>query len=171
VKNTLKFTLPKMGAGCGGSVLRNPVGSAQATAVADALAALAERDEAFLAAELDRVAEFMTEDYLQTDTNGCVVDKKAWLTGFYEPLIADINSGKFRWHRFQRSEIKTRLMNNVVVMVGNLRMTYSRDNAARSPDGLGDDADVIQFTHVWAMRDATWKLAVVHNSKLMVEDL
>jgi hypothetical protein len=171
LKNTLKFTLPKMGAGCGGSVLRNPVNSAQATAVADALAALAERDEAFLAAELDCVASFMTDDYLQTDTLGCVVDKKTWLKGFYEPLIADIASGRFHWYLFQRSEIKTRLMNNVVVMVGNLRMKYSRDNGAATAGRLGETTDVIQFTHIWAMRDATWKLAVVHNSKAMAEEL
>src|SRR4051812_22470717 len=121
MKNPLRFNLPRMSAGCGGALLRNPAAPAQATALADALAALAERDDAFLAADANLVAEFMTDDYLQTDIHGLVQDKKTWLSAYYRPLPADMRAGRVRWDLFQRSELKPRLMNNVVVIIGNLR--------------------------------------------------
>jgi hypothetical protein len=150
-----------MSAGCGGALLRNPAAPVQATAVADALAALAERDDAFLSADPDTVAQFMTDDYLQTDIHGIVQDKKTWLANYYRPLASEMKSGGVRWDLFQRSELKTRIMNNVVVIIGNLRyrcVTHLADIAQTS------EVQVLHFTHVWAMRDTRWKLAVVHNA-------
>jgi ketosteroid isomerase-like protein len=160
MKNPLKFNLPRMSAGCGGALLRNPAAPAQATAVADALAALAERDDAFLSADPNLVAQFMTDDYLQTDIHGLVQDKKAWLAAYYCPLAAEMKAGRLRWDLFQRSELKTRLMNNVVVIIGNLRYRCTTESASAPPRA----ADLLHFTHVWAMRDTRWKLAVVHNA-------
>lgn len=171
MKNPLKFNLPRMSAGCGGALLRNPSAPAQATALADALAALAERDDAFISGDPHLIAEFMTDDYLQTDIHGLVQDKKTWLADYYRPLAADMKAGRVRWDLFQRSELKTRLMNNVVVIIGNLRYrcTTKLDNAVASvnlPAAIvnATEAEILHFTHVWAMRDTRWKLAVVHNA-------
>ena len=171
MKNPLKFNLPRMSAGCGGALLQNPSAPAQATAVADALASLAERDDAFLSGDPDLIAEFMTDDYLQTDIRGLVQDKKSWLADYYRPLSSDMKAGRIRWDLFQRSELKTRLMNNVVVIIGNLRFRCTtRLEAAMAPVTLPNavanatEAEVLHFTHVWAMRDTRWKLAVVHNA-------
>jgi len=161
MKNPLRFNLPRMGAGCGGALLRNPSAPAQATALADALAALAERDDAFLSGDFNLMAEYMTDDYLQTDIHGVVQDKKAWLANYYRPMASELKAGRLRWDLFQRSELKTRLMNNVVVIVGNLRYRC----VTQSPEIVqASDAHVLHFTHVWAMRDTRWKLAVVHNA-------
>jgi hypothetical protein len=154
-----------MSAGCGGALLRNPAAPVQATAVADALSALAERDDAFLAADPDLVSQFMTDDYLQTDIHGLVQDKKTWLGSYYRPLAGDMKAGRLRWDLFQRSELKTRLMNNVVVIIGNLRYRCVTQSADLSQPAA---ADVLRFTHVWAMRDTRWKLAVVHNAAATV---
>jgi hypothetical protein len=161
MKNPLKFNLPRMSAGCGGALLRNPSAPAQATALADALAALAERDDIFLSGDPNLIAEFMTDDYLQTDINGLVQDKKTWLANYYRPMAAELKAGHLRWDLFQRSELKTRLMNNVVVIIGNLRYRC----VTQTPEiAQALDAHVLHFTHVWAMRDTRWKLAVVHNA-------
>ncbi len=48
-------------------------------AESEVLAVVSERDKAFLAADVDKVASFMADEYLQTDVNGRVQDKKAWL--------------------------------------------------------------------------------------------
>jgi len=41
----------------------------QSSAKAEVLAALAERDKAFVAGDETKVAQFMSEDYLQTDVS------------------------------------------------------------------------------------------------------
>ena len=44
--------------------------TAQSSAQAEVLAALAERDKAFVAGDETKVAQFMSEDYLETDIWG-----------------------------------------------------------------------------------------------------
>ena len=51
----------------------------QSLAKAEVLAALAEGDKAFVAGDETKVAEFMSEDYLQTNVSGNVEDKQAGL--------------------------------------------------------------------------------------------
>ena len=47
----------------------------QSSAKAEVLAALAERDKAFVAGDETKVAQVMSEDYLQTDVSGHVQDQ------------------------------------------------------------------------------------------------
>lgn len=68
----------------------------QSSAKAEVLAALAERDKAFVAGDETKVAEFMSEDYLQTDVAGNIQDKQAWLNEYYRPMAPLLKSGKTR---------------------------------------------------------------------------
>jgi hypothetical protein len=90
----------------------------QSTPKADVLAALAERDKAYLAGEEAKVAQFMSEDYLQTDVKGKVTDKQAWLNEFYRPMAPLLKSGKTRYVTFERSDIVVRDFGDTMVVAG-----------------------------------------------------
>lgn len=64
------------------------------------------------------VVSVLADEYLQTDVNGRVQDKKAWLDEYYKPLSRKMRSGEFRWDAFARSDMKTRVFNDVVVVIG-----------------------------------------------------
>lgn len=64
----------------------------QSSAKAEVLAALAERDKAFVAGEEAKLAQFMSEDYLQTDVSGNIQDKQAWLNEYYRPMAPLLRS-------------------------------------------------------------------------------
>ncbi len=66
----------------------------QSFAKAEVLAALAERDKAFVAGDDTKVAQFMSQDYLQTDVSGNVQDKQAWLNKYYLPMAPLLKSAK-----------------------------------------------------------------------------
>src|SRR6516164_10452695 len=79
------------------------IAAGQSSAKAEVLAALAERDKAFVAGDETKVAQFMSEDYLQTDVSGNIQDKQAWLNEYYRPMAPLLKSGKTRWVTFDRS--------------------------------------------------------------------
>src|SRR5262244_945027 len=66
----------------------------QSSSKAEVLAALAERDKAFVAGDETKVAQFMSEDYLQTDVSGNIQDKQAWLNEYYGPMAPLLKSGR-----------------------------------------------------------------------------
>ncbi len=87
----------------------------QSSAKAEVLAALAERDKAFVAGDETKVAQFMSEDYLQTDVSGNIQDKQAWLNEYYRPMTPLLKSGKTRWVTFDRSDIVVRDLGDTMV--------------------------------------------------------
>ena len=54
----------------------------QSSAKDEVLAACVERDKAFVAGDETKVAQVMSEDYLQTDVSGHIQDKQAWLNEY-----------------------------------------------------------------------------------------
>ncbi len=92
----------------------------QSSSKAEVLAALAERDKAFVAGDETKVAQFMAEDYLQTDVEGNVQDKQAWLNEYYRPMAPLLKSGETRWVTFDRSDIVTRDLGDTMVVAGKL---------------------------------------------------
>ena len=75
----------------------------QSSAKDEVLAALAERDKAFVAGDETKVAQFMSEDYLQTDVSGHVQDKQAWLKEYFGPLAPLLRSGQTQVTAFDRT--------------------------------------------------------------------
>lgn len=82
------------------------VPSPKSAVEAEVLAALAERDKAFLAGDEDAVARFMVDDYLQTDAAGHVQDKATWLKEYFEPIAAKIKSGEWHWEVFRKTDLR-----------------------------------------------------------------
>jgi len=137
----------------------------QSSAKAEVLAALAERDKAFVAGDETKVAQFMSEDYLQTDVSGNVEDKQAWLNEYYRPLAPLLKSGKTQLATFDRSEIVVRDFGETMVVAGKGTLKFVGVNpwnpkVTYSPG----PARVYRFTHVWIKRGGAWKLAVIHNA-------
>lgn len=148
------------------AVIQGAVG--QSTPEAEVLAALAERDKAYLAGDEAKVAQFMTEDYLQTDVEGKVTDKQAWLNEFYRPMAPLLKSGKTRYVMFERSDIVVRDFGDTVVVAG--KQTVKHVGVEPWDPGITIPSDsrrpplTLRFTHVWIKRDGAWKLAAVHNA-------
>ncbi len=138
----------------------------QSSAQAEVLAAVAERDKAFVAGDEAKVAQFMSEDYLQTDIWGNVQDKQSWLNEYYRPMAPKLKSGESRWATFDRSDVVVRDFGDTIAVAGNFtiklvgvspwnpKVTYPADSPAHT----------LRFTHVWIKRGGAWKLAVVHNA-------
>jgi ketosteroid isomerase-like protein len=140
----------------------------QSSATTEVLAALAERDKAYLAGDETKVAQFMSEDYLQTSVSGDVQDKQAWLKEFYGPLAPMLRSGKTRYVTFERSDIVVRDFGDTMVMAGKQTLKHVGvdpwDPKIAIPADSPRPPGTLRFTHVWIKRGGAWKLAVVHNA-------
>ena len=66
----------------------------------EVLAAFVERDKAFVAGDESKVAQVLSEDYLQTDVSGHVQDKQAWLNEYFRPMAPLLRSGETRLTTF-----------------------------------------------------------------------
>ena len=140
----------------------------QSTSKAEVLAALAERDKAYLAGDEAKVAQFMSEDYLQTDVKGKVTDKQAWLNEFYRPMAPLLKSGKTRYVTFERSDIVVRDFGDTIVIAGKQTLKHVGVEPWDPKITIPSDSPrlplTLSFTHVWIKRDGAWKLAAVHNA-------
>ena len=140
----------------------------QSTRESEVLAALAERDKAYLAGDETKVAQFMTEDYLQTDVLGNVLGKQAWLNEFYRPMAPLLKSGKTRYVAFERSDIVVRDFGDTMVVAGKQTLKHVGvepwDPKITIPSDSPRPPLTLRFTHVWIKRDGAWKLAAVHNA-------
>ncbi len=112
--------------------------------------------EAFLAGDLETVKRMTAEDYLQTDVNGKVQNKSAWLDEYYLPIIAQMKTGQFKWDAFERKNIQLRRYGKVAVLIG---------RTAFKDSGSGKTRELC-FTQVWIKRDGEWQRAVFHNAWL-----
>jgi len=140
----------------------------QSSAKAEVLAALAERDKAFVAGDETKVAQFMSEDYLQTDVSGNIQDKQAWLNEYYRPMAPLLKSGKTQWVTFDRSDIVVRDLGDTMVVAGKQTIKHVGVNpwnpTITTPPDSTRPPLTLRFTHVWIKRGGAWKLAVVHNA-------
>lgn len=80
------------------------ISAGQSSAKDEVLAALAEQDRAFLAGDETKVGQIKSEDYLQTDVEGNVLDKRTWFKEYFAPLAPRLRSGETRFTRFDRSD-------------------------------------------------------------------
>ena len=137
----------------------------QSSAKAEVLAALAERDKSFVTGDETKVAQLMSEDYLQTDVSGHVQDKQAWLNEYYRPLALLLKSGETRCATFDRSNIVVRDLGDTVAVAGEQSFKFAGVNPWNPKVTFQPGPPrVLRFTHVWIKRDGAWKLAVVHNA-------
>ena len=148
------------------ATVRSAVG--QSTPKDEVLAALAGRDEAYLAGDETRLAQFMTEEYLQTDVAGNVFDKQTWLREFYRPLAPLLKSGKTRYVTFERSDLVVRDLGDTMVIAGKQTLKHVGVQPWNPKITIPSDSPrpplTLRFTHVWVKRDGAWKLAAVHNA-------
>lgn len=110
--------------------------------------------EAFLAGDIATVEHMTADDYLQTDVNGKVQDKGAWLAEYYRPIVAHMKTGEFKWEVFERKVEQVRLYGNVAVLIGRIRIATK----------LSPKPVEFRFTQVWVKRNGEWQRAVLHNA-------
>ena len=112
--------------------------------------------EAFLAGDIATVEHMTADDYLQTDVNGKVQDKAAWLAEYYKPIVARMKTGEFKWELFEREIEQVRFYENIAVLIGRIRLATK---ANPKPCEL-------RFTQLWVKRNGEWQKAIFHNSVL-----
>lgn len=143
--------------------------SQKSQAEAEVLAAVADRDRALLAGDVTKVERSMEDEYLQTDVNGRVQDKAAWLKEYYKPIAPKIKSGEFRWGVFDRNDLQVRDFGSVAIVVGTLSLKAV--GMRWSGKGWTSPGETARFTQVWVKRDGQWKIAAVHNALLPEKDM
>ena len=137
----------------------------QASAKDEVLAALAEQDKAFLAGDETKVGQIKSEDYLQTDVEGKVLDKQTWFKEYFAPLAPRLRSGETRFTTFDRSDIVVRDFGDTVVVIGKLSYKYAGVNPWDPKVTFQPGPPrVLRFTAVWIKRGGAWKEAVLHNA-------
>ena len=149
-----------------GGIVQTAAG--QSSAKAEVLAALAERDKAFVAGDEVNVAQSMSDDYLQTDVYGNIQDKQAWLKDYYGPMVPLLKSGKTRWVTFDRSDIVVRDLGDTFIVAGKMAIKHVGVDPGNpkhiTPPDSARPPLTFSFTHVWIKHGGVWKLAVVHNA-------
>jgi hypothetical protein len=139
--------------------------SGQSSAKDEVLAAFSERDKVFVAGDETKMAQVMSDDYLQTDVSGHVQDKQAWLSEYFRPLAALLRSGETRVTTFDRSDIVVRDLGDTVVVAGKQTFKFAGvDPWNPKVNFQPGPPRVLRFTQVWIKRSEAWKLAVVHNA-------
>ena len=142
-----------------------PTAAGQSSAKAEVLAALAERDKAFVAGDETKVAQVMSEDYLQTSVSGKVQDKQAWLNEYFRPMAPLLRSGETSLTTFDRSDIAVRDFGDTVVITGKLMYKFAGVNPSDRKSAFQPGPPrVIRFTQVWIKRGGAWKVAALHNA-------
>ena len=134
-----------------------PAQTSPTSADAEVLKAVDEFYKAFLAGDIETVTRMTADDYLQTDVNGQVQDKAAWLAHYYEPMVRGVKAGTFKWEVFERKDIKVRRYGDVAVLIGRTRLKRNGPNSV---------ARELRFTQVWVKREGRWQRAVFHNALL-----
>jgi ketosteroid isomerase-like protein len=148
---------------CAGFLLTCEMGRGQSKAASEALAALAERDAAFRAGDVDKVAGFMADEYLQTDIWGHVQDKEAWLKQYYRPMAGRLKSGELKWTVMERTEIVSRELGDTVILAGK-QTIQGVDGRLGEPSRSDAPPMSLRFTHVWVKRGGKWQVAMIHNA-------
>ena len=113
--------------------------------------------DAFLAGDIETVKRMTADDYLQTDVNGRVQDKAAWLAEYYEPIVRRMKAGA-QMGGLRRSDIQVRRYGDVAVLIGRTTLKGS--------GGGSEVARELRFTQVWVKRHGQWQRAVFHNAYL-----
>lgn len=122
--------------------------------IPEALAAADRFYAAFVTGD-EAVVEQMTPDnYLQTDVDGHVQDRTAWLNEYLHPLVARMKAGQ-RWRVFERHVEAQRVVGNTVVLAGTITLQASSSTTAPR---------TLRFTQVWQKRGGAWLRSVVHNA-------
>ena len=122
----------------------------QSSAKDEVLAAFTERDKAFVAGDETKVAQFMSEDYLQTSVSGKVQDKQAWLKEYFGPLAPSLRSGETRLTTFDRSDIVVRDFGDTFIVAGKLLYKFAGVDPWNPNTAFQTGPPrVIRFTEVW----------------------
>ncbi|HTK94430.1 MAG TPA: nuclear transport factor 2 family protein [Terriglobales bacterium] len=130
---------------------------------------MSERVQASLAGDTERVAAFLSDDYLQTDISGHIQDKTTWLKEYFIPLAQLINAGRFRWDKYDQSELRFRIYKDFAVVMG--RLDAQGTGAKWSPEQHTWVADpnatfkaTLWFTHVYKKQNGKWLLVALQNA-------
>ncbi len=128
--------------------------ASRTSAESEVLKAVEKFIDAFVAGDVETVKRMTAEDYLQTDVNGKVQDKSAWLAEYYLPLVERMKTGQLKWDVYERKDIQVRRYGNVAVLIG--QTTFKTSDAPKASE--------LRFTQVWVKRHGNWQRAVYHNA-------
>ena len=135
---------------------------------ADLLALMAKRRKASIEGNSKAIAESMADEYVQTDINGNVRGKQAWLDEDFKPLAALIEGGKFHWEAFEEKDIHLALLGDTAVATGRLVLQGAGARADQARHTWVADAGAmfrssLEFTRVYSRQHGEWVLVAVHE--------
>lgn len=129
--------------------------------------AIAKRHEAMVDGDEDLVDQLTAKEYSQTDIFGHVQNKAAWMAEYFRPLAFLQKTGKFRWERYEESDVQVTILGPTAVVTGALSM---KGTGAKFTTGKWEESPqstiegTLRFTRVWVKQDGAWVLAALHNA-------
>lgn len=131
-------------------------------------ALMAERRKASLEGDTAKIADSMTDDYLQTDIAGYRQDKATWLKEYFNPLADLIKANKFRWEEYEQSNLQFRFYGDCAVVTGELQLKGTGAKSGPQHSWVADPnatiGGTLHFTHVYVRRNGRWLIAALHNA-------
>jgi ketosteroid isomerase-like protein len=128
---------------------------------------IAERRKASLEGDVERIANSMVDEYLQTDIYGNRQDKTAWLNEYFKPLAELIKGGMFRWEVYEQKDVRFRFFGDCAVVTGKLELKGVGAKISPQHRWVADPNEsfnaTLHFTHVYIKRNGKWLLAALHN--------
>jgi ketosteroid isomerase-like protein len=138
------------------------------SAEAELRAAMGERLKASLEGDTEKIASSLADEYLQTDINGYVQDKTAWLNEYFKPLAELIKAGKFRWEVFEQKDVQIRIYGDCAVVIWALELKGSGARPTPQHTLVADPSAsfhrTLRSTAVYIRRNGKWLLAALHNA-------
>lgn len=130
-------------------------------------AAIEQRHQAMLDGDEGGVDRLTAKEYLQTDIFGRVQNKATWMSEYFRPLASLQKAGKFRWERYEESDVQVTMLGQTAVVTGALSM---KGTGAKFTTGKWEESPqstiegTLRFTRVWVKQDGAWVLAALHNA-------
>jgi ketosteroid isomerase-like protein len=139
------------------------------SAEAELRAVMAERHQASLEGDSEKIAASMTDDYLQTDIFGFIQNKETWLKQYFIPLAQLIKAHKFRWDVYDEKDVQIRIHGDTAIVIGTLEVkgAGARTDTERHTwvaDPNASFGGKLHFTRVYVREKGKWFLAALQNS-------
>lgn len=106
--------------------------------------------KAYLEADVEKLTEFLTEDFTLTDASGAISTRA--------DDIEIAKKGTIKYEVFENHDMKVRLYGDAAVVTGRTRVKGKSGENAFSSE--------FQFTDTLVRRDGRWQVAASHISKV-----
>ncbi|WP_181899418.1 nuclear transport factor 2 family protein [Flagellimonas nanhaiensis] len=112
---------------------------------------------AFKEGDIDVLESMITENYLHTNGNSKVIQKKDWFN-YLTQRSQDIASGKIQVTDYTMDETAIEFHGSTAIVTGRISVSTLTDGQTQTSQ--------YRITNIWVLEDGNWKRAGFHDGKI-----